>query len=247
MNSQPGNTGGAPDERPGITFARGFILVRKGARLCKIVQNKQQILAMWNKTGYNVQESRERLRREGENTMRKTESQKIALCGMLGALSVVLLLIGSALQIGTYAAPMLAAFLLIPVLEDYGPRYALTLYATVSILAVLLVPETELAFFYVLVMGYYPVLRVKLNALKNTVLRWVIKFAVFNAATVLVYLLLFALLGPAVLDELLADGTAMLAALLAAGNLSFWLCDRALAALTRYYHLVVKPKLKKKF
>ena len=117
--------------------------------------------------------------------MRKTESQKIALCGMLGALSVVLLLIGSALQIGTYAAPMLAAFLIIPVLEEYGPRYALTLYATVSILAVLFVPETELAFFYVLVMGYYPVLRVKLNTLKTTVLRWVIKFAVFNAATVL--------------------------------------------------------------
>ena len=45
--------------------------------------------------------------------MRKTESQKIALCGMLGALSLVLLLLGSALQIGTYAAPMLAAFLLI--------------------------------------------------------------------------------------------------------------------------------------
>ena len=39
---------------------------------------------------------------------------------MLGALSVVLLLLGSALQIGTYAAPMLAAFLLIPVLEEYG-------------------------------------------------------------------------------------------------------------------------------
>ena len=38
--------------------------------------------------------------------MRKTESQKIALCGMLGALSVVLLLLGSALQIGTYAAPI---------------------------------------------------------------------------------------------------------------------------------------------
>ena len=175
--------------------------------------------------------------------MRKTESQKIALCGMLGALSVVLLLIGSALQIGTYAAPMLAAFLLIPILEDYGARYALTLYATVSILAVLFVPETELAFFYVFVMGYYPVLRVRLNK----ILRWVLKFVVFNAATVLVYLLLFALLGPAVLDELLADGTGMLAALLAAGNLSFWLCDRALAALTRYYHLVVKPKLKKKF
>ena len=170
--------------------------------------------------------------------MRKTESQKIALCGMLGALSVVLLLLGSALQIGTYAAPMLAAFLLIPVLEEYGTRYAL---------AVLFVPETELALFYVLVMGYYPVLRVKLNGVKSTLLRWVLKFAVFNAGTVLVYLLLFALLGPAVLDELLADGIGMLAALLAAGNLSFWLCDRALAALTRYYHVILKPKLKKRF
>ena len=69
--------------------------------------------------------------------MRKTESQKIALCGVLGALSVVLLLVGAALQIGTYAAPMLAAFLLIPVLDEYGPKYALLLYATVSILSVL--------------------------------------------------------------------------------------------------------------
>ena len=161
--------------------------------------------------------------------MRKTESQKIALCGVLGALSVVLLLVGAALQIGTYAAPMLAAFLLIPVLDEYGPKYALLLYATVSVLSVLLVPELELAFFYVFVIGYYPVLRQQLARIKSTLLRWVVKFAVFNGATVLVYLLLFALLGPAILDELLADGVGMLAALLAAGNLSFWLCDRAVA------------------
>ena len=176
--------------------------------------------------------------------MRKTESQKIALCGVLGALSVVLLLVGAALQIGTYAAPMLAAFLLIPVLDEYGPKYALLLYATVSILSVLLVPELELAFFYVFVIGYYPVLRQKLARIKSTLLRWVIKFAVFNGATVLVYLLLFALLGPAILDELLADGVGMLAALLAAGNLSFWLCDRAVGALTRYYRLILKKKVK---
>ena len=176
--------------------------------------------------------------------MRKTESQKIALCGVLGALSVVLLLVGAALQIGTYAAPMLAAFLLIPVLDEYGPKYALLLYATVSILSVLLVPELELAFFYVFVIGYYPVLRQQLARIKSTLLRWVIKFAVFNGATVLVYLLLFALLGPAILDELLADGVGMLAALLATGNLSFWLCDRAVGALTRYYRLILKKKLR---
>lgn len=177
--------------------------------------------------------------------MHKSESQKIALCGVLGALSIVLLLLGSALQIGTYAAPMLAAFLLIPVLEEYGAKYALLLYITVSILAVLFVPETELAFFYVFVMGYYPVLRVRLAKLRPAALRWAVKLLVFNVGTVLVYALLFALLGPAVLDELLADGPAVLAALLAMGNLSFWLCDRALLSLTRAYRVRWRDRLKK--
>lgn len=179
--------------------------------------------------------------------MRKTESQKIALCGVLGALSVVLLLLGAALQVGTYAAPMLASFLLVPVLEEYGSRYALLLYAATAILAVLVVPETELALFYALVIGYYPVLRYTLRKVKPTLLRWAIKFVVFNGATVLVYLLLFALLGPAVWQELTADGTGMLAALLALGNLSFFLCDRALGAVTRYYRLVLRRCLKRFF
>ena len=85
--------------------------------------------------------------------MRKTESQKIALCGVLSALSVVVLLVGNVLQIGTYAAPMLASFLLIPVLEDYGKKYALLLYAVVSLLSLFLVPDKELVLFYVLVLG----------------------------------------------------------------------------------------------
>ena len=94
------------------------------------------------------------------------------------------------------------------------------------------------------VIGYYPVLRQALARIKSTLLRWIIKFAVFNGATMMVYALLFALLGPAILDELLADGVAMLAALLAVGNLSFWLCDRAVGALTRYYRLILRKKLK---
>ena len=109
--------------------------------------------------------------------MRKNESQKIALCGVLGALSVVCLLAGAALQIGTYAAPMLASFLLIPVLEEYGARYALLLYATTAVLGLLLVPETELALFYALVVGYYPVLRHALRRVKPAVLRWAVKLA----------------------------------------------------------------------
>ncbi|MGN0653090.1 MAG: hypothetical protein ACI4KN_08825 [Gemmiger sp.] len=180
--------------------------------------------------------------------MRKTESQKIALCGVLGALSVVLLMLGNILQVGTYAAPMLACFLLIPVLEEYGSRYALMLYAVVSVLGVMLVPDKELALFYALVLGYYPVLRVALNKIRSAVLRWMAKFACFNAATVAMYLFLIVVLAPPELvAEFAQEGTAMLVLLLAMGNLCFWLCDRALYSMTILYRLKIHPKLKKMF
>lgn len=188
-----------------------------------------------------------KLRKRVTFPMRKTESQKIALCGVLVALSVVLMLAGSALQLGTYAAPMLAAFLLIPVLEEYGTRYALLLYGAAAVLAVLLVPETELALFYALVIGYYPVLCHALCKVRPAVLRWGLKLLVFNVATALVYGLLFALFGPVILQELVADGTAMAVVLLATGNLAFVLCDRALGAVTRYYRLVLRKKVNRFF
>lgn len=180
-------------------------------------------------------------------TFAKNRISKIALCGVLSALSVVVLLVGNVLQIGTYAAPMLASFLLIPVLEDYGKKYALLLYAVVSLLSLFLVPDKELVLFYVLVLGYYPVLRVRLNNIRRGVLRWVAKFGCFNAAVVVMYALLIVVLAPPELvQEFAAEGTPMLLALLALGNLSFWLCDRALTAITPLYRQRIAPRLKKK-
>lgn len=176
--------------------------------------------------------------------MRHNQSGRVALCGVLGALSVVVLLAGGMLQIGTYAAPMFAAFLTIPALEEYGPRAALLQYAVVSILALLLVPDLELVFFYLLVMGYYPALRRLLHRIRSRALRTVAKLVLFNGASAAVYVLLFALFGPAVWDELLADGTPMLLLFVALGNVCFGLCDRATAQLTRVYRVAVRPRLR---
>lgn len=176
--------------------------------------------------------------------VRHNQSGRVALCGVLGALSVVVLLAGGMLQIGTYAAPMFAAFLTIPALEEYGPRAALLQYAVVSVLAVLLVPDLELVFFYLLVMGYYPAVRRLLQRIPGKVLRGSAKLLLFNGATAAVYGFLAALLGPAVWDELLADGTALLVVFVLLGNLCFWLCDRATAQLTLVYRVAVRPKLR---
>ncbi len=176
--------------------------------------------------------------------MRHSQSGQVALCGVLGALSVVILLLGGMLQIGTYAAPMFAAFLTIPALEEYGPRAALLQYAVVAVLALLLVPDVELDFFYLLVMGYYPAVRRLLHRIPGKLLRGVAKLCLFNGATAAVYGVLFALFGPAVGEELLADGTAMLVLLVVLGNVCFCLCDWATASLTRVWHVALRRHLR---
>lgn len=177
--------------------------------------------------------------------MRQSNSRKVALCGVLGALSVAMLLLGNLLQIGTYCAPMLAAFLLIPPLEEYGLRYALMEYAVAAVLGILLVPDKELALFYTLVLGYYPALRCRLERVRFAPLRWGLKFAAFNGTVVAMYLLLLLVFLPGeLLGEFAAGGLPFLAAMLAMGNLAFWLFDRALRAMTLVYRTRLRPKLK---
>lgn len=178
--------------------------------------------------------------------MHGSQSRKVAFCGVMGALSVVVLLVGNLLQIGTYAAPMLACFLLIPVQEEFGSRQALLLYLTVAFLGLILLPDKELALFYILVLGYYPVVKNKLDHLHSRVLRWALKFLFFNLTVLILYAVLLALFaGPALRAEFASAGAGMLILLAVMGNISFVLCDFALDAIRLAYRLRLRPKLKR--
>ena len=177
--------------------------------------------------------------------MRSTQSRATALCGVLGALSFVLMLLGL-IPFATYCAPMFAAFLLIPVREEYGARYALLLYGCVALLSVLFLPDKEPALLYTLVLGYYPVLRGALGRVRSAPLRWAAKLAVFNGGLAAVYALLLAVMAsPALLADFQQAGRVLLAVTLAAGNFAFWMFDRALLVLTAAYRQKLGPKLRR--
>ena len=114
--------------------------------------------------------------------MHRTQTARTALCGVLGALGLVLLALGSVLPLATYAAPMLAAFALIPLVQDCPPRYAWLTWAATALLALMLLPDRELALTYALVLGPYPMLKQRLDKLPGRPLRLAAKLAVFNAA-----------------------------------------------------------------
>lgn len=181
----------------------------------------------------------------GSLHMKNTQSGRMALCGVLAALTVAILLAGNALGIGTYAAPMLASFLLIPALVEYGPCTALTQYVASAVLAVLLVPDPELSLFYALVLGPYPAEKMLLDRIRPAVLRWAAKVAVFNGSAAVMYALLWLVFWPGMTD--LMPGTAALTvAFVLLCNLAFVMCDRAVAALTLVYRLRLRRYWKKR-
>ena len=164
----------------------------------------------------------------------RRRSRRLALCGMLAALALVILSLGSLIPLATFACPMLAMLCLLPALWGYGGRTALLLYAGTALLALPLCADKELALFYVF-LGWYPALRPRLASLPRPV-RWVVKCGLFWAAMAGMYaLILWVFRLEAVTAELAGYTAATAIGLLAMGTAVFLLFDRALEVLTDRY------------
>lgn len=167
-------------------------------------------------------------------------SRSMALCGVLSALALVILLLGGAIGIGTFAAPVLAMAALLPVLEECGAKAAGTAYAAVAILALLLVPDWELAMVYA-GFGWYPVLRPRIAEISSRVMRIAVRLAVCNIVILVLYGALLRLMG--LTADLDGAPQVMNIALLVLGNAVFLLLDPVLTRLTNLWH----RKLRKHF
>ena len=120
---------------------------------------------------------------------RRRATRRMVTCALLCALAVVFLGLGTLIEIFDLTAAAAAALLLLPVLLCYGARYALLSYAVTSVLGVILMPQSLAAWTYAGLLGYYPVIKQKLDRLPR-VLSWVVKTALL-AAVMGLYLMVF--------------------------------------------------------
>lgn len=174
------------------------------------------------------------------------KSWAMAYCGMAAALCVALMLLGAVITIAMFIAPALAGFLIATVCVECGRTMALTAYAAVSLLALLFVPDKEVALIFVFLLGYYPLAKPKFERIRPAVLRIVCKLLLCNGTVLAMYGLVF-LLVPAgsISQELRTTALAVSLATLVMGNVAFVLYDRALHNMLMMYRLVWRPKLHK--
>ena len=149
----------------------------------------------------------------------------MALGGILAALALVIMSMGTLIPVATYVCPMLCCLILQMVLKICGTRIAWAWFGAVAILAILLAPDKEAAAVFAAI-GYYPVVKPKLDRRKG---KWLWKGLLFNSSVLVLYWLLMHLFG---LDQLTAEfaemGMLMTLVLLILGNVTFFLLDRLL-------------------
>lgn len=154
-----------------------------------------------------------------------TPASTVALGGMMAALALVIMCLGGLIPAATFVCPMAALLLLSFVLERCGRRIAWAWYAAVAVLSLLLGPDKEAAAVF-LFLGYYPILKPKMDSLP---LKWLWKLLFFNGAILVMYWVLLHLLGLAELvEEFREMGQAVALIALLLGNLTFVMLDRLL-------------------
>ncbi len=168
------------------------------------------------------------------------KSKKAAVCGIIAALSSVMMLV-SYFPYLTYAVPALAGAFSAVLLIEYGAGPAFLSYG-VSVLLTAAFAEPESKVLYILFFGYYPILKGLLEKHMPKAAAFLLKLLCFNGAILLSYYLMISVFGLALPDSGELTGKFMWL-LLAAGNVAFVIYDFALARAAAVYIYRIRPKI----
>ena len=174
----------------------------------------------------------------------REQTSRIAMSGVVAALSVAVLFLTGIVPAATVALPAIAGCLLISVVAETNVRWGISVYAVVSVLALLLVPDREAALLYIVFFGYYPSLYGALSRVQNKFISWLLKFLVFNLAIVIEGVLAIFLMGVPV-EQILPYGWISIPILWILFNLVFVFYDLSMNGLIVLYIRRIHPAVRK--
>lgn len=94
----------------------------------------------------------------------------------------------------SYVFPAMAGIVLIAVEEENGTKTAMLVYVAVSVLAMFIVPDQEAKVLFVMLLGYYPMLKSRLERAPRPI-AYLLKFLLFNGVIVAFYYVMLYVFG----------------------------------------------------
>lgn len=172
----------------------------------------------------------------------KKDTFRVAFCGLISALALVLMLITGLFPFGTYALPCFSGFLLTAVVIEFGARWAYAAYGVVAVLSLILAGDKEAAVYFIALFGFYPIVKATIERLKSKPLQYIIKFAVFNVCVIGAFFVCkLVLMIPD--EEFTIFGVYVPWVFLIIGEVFFFLYDRCTTVLVSYYIFKIRDKI----
>ena len=110
----------------------------------------------------------------------KKKTQAVAFSGIISALCVVLLYLGSIIDVLDYSVSALCGILVTLISVEFGNRTGIGVWIVSSILSLLLLPQKFSALLFILFCGWYTFVK-KIYETLPCALSWVLKLITFNA------------------------------------------------------------------
>lgn len=168
--------------------------------------------------------------------MRNKLAFRISLGGIISAVCLMLMFCTGMFPMLDYTIPAFAGFLMVVMIVETGPKWAVTTYFVVSALCLVITPNYEASMLFILFMGYYPILKFYLDQLNNKVFSWSVKYIVFNLAAAVFFLAFqYVFTSVDLLEGMDMFGRFALPLLWLMGNAFFWLYDKVLGQLVGLY------------
>ena len=175
------------------------------------------------------------------NRNRKNDTKRLTVCAMLSALGVVLLYLGSLIEVLDISMAVIASLTCVIAVIEYGKSAPWAIYGVTALLSLILLPNKTPAAFYALFFGFYPILKEKFEK-HNRAVSWVLKEAVFNVCLVIMAIATYFLTTAG--ENTLFSSPIFLAIMALGAELVFVMYDIALTRLISFYIISLRHRLK---
>ena len=160
---------------------------------------------------------------------------------MFSALSVVLLYLGSLIEILDISMAVTASLTCIIAVIEYGKSAPWAIYGVTSVLSIILLPNKTPAVLYAAFFGFYPILKEKFEKLSKPV-SWILKEVVFNICLVIMTVAVYFISTSG--GDILSKSLPLLAATAILAEVVFVLYDIALTRVISFYIVKLRHRFK---
>lgn len=172
------------------------------------------------------------------NRLHNTSGKKVAFGGLVTALSTLCLYLASVLPTNRLFFYAISSMFVFTMVIEFGIPSAIITYLSITILALILLPNKIMIIPYLLFFGYYGILKYYIEKRNNLLLEWLLKIISFNIAMVIIYFIVEKLILKTITMRYYLWVTILL------GEVAFVVYDLGYTVVISYYKHRLRNRLK---